>query len=507
MKKEYDINFAIEEGKKYCSRREFRSCSFSAFYFLQKLDLLHLIFPLRKHPPGYWTKEKCTQEALKYRNIAQFQKESKGAYASALKHGWVKDVSVHMEKLHFFSFEDCKTEALKYNRRIDFNKLSPLHYNKARTQGWLSDICSHMVLGKRQWDKESAFIEAKKYTCRKDFNRHSSGAANYLRRLCLLDEACKGYITNRPKKGFLNKESCRLEALKFNNRNEFAKNLTSSPFYRKAHREGWLDDICSHMPDTYKQITLEECKVEALKYDYKKDFREKAQRYWKRATRKGWMDQICSHMKAIGSRYKRLIYVYEFSDKSVYVGLTYNEKQRNWSHLKGKKKEHSAVYQHFIKSGLSPIYKRVTNYIDVNEARKIEGETVEDYRKNGWNILNKVKTGGLGAVEIFWTKELCAKEAAKFNRKSDFAKTHSAAYAKSREFGWWDEISSHMKVNKKPSGYWINNKERCFNEAVKYKTRNEFRIESPSAYSTGYKMGWLADMCRHMPKRAKGNRI
>ena len=40
------------------------------------------------------------------------------------------------------------------------------------------------------------------------------------------------------------------------------------------------------------------------------------------ALKNEWLDDICSHMKVIGNLHKRCIYVFEFSDKSVYVGLT-----------------------------------------------------------------------------------------------------------------------------------------------------------------------------------------
>lgn len=39
-------------------------------------------------PRGYWTKEKCQEEALKYESRKDFMKNSKTSYNKALKEKW-----------------------------------------------------------------------------------------------------------------------------------------------------------------------------------------------------------------------------------------------------------------------------------------------------------------------------------------------------------------------------------------------------------------------------------
>lgn len=41
--------------------------------------------------------------------------------------------------------EECQTEAKKYTCRSDFDLFSPGYYNRARKQGWLEECCAHMV--------------------------------------------------------------------------------------------------------------------------------------------------------------------------------------------------------------------------------------------------------------------------------------------------------------------------------------------------------------------------
>lgn len=48
---------------------------------------------------GYWTKEKCHEEALKYETKSDFQKFSKSAYSSARKNIWIDEICSHMNIL------------------------------------------------------------------------------------------------------------------------------------------------------------------------------------------------------------------------------------------------------------------------------------------------------------------------------------------------------------------------------------------------------------------------
>ena len=40
---------------------------------------------------GYWTKENCKEESLKYKNRFEFKKVSGGAYHSSRKNGWLDE--------------------------------------------------------------------------------------------------------------------------------------------------------------------------------------------------------------------------------------------------------------------------------------------------------------------------------------------------------------------------------------------------------------------------------
>ena len=48
-----------------------------------------------KKPNGYWTKEKCQEEALKYDNTKNFKENSKTAYKTMCSNGWY-EICSHM---------------------------------------------------------------------------------------------------------------------------------------------------------------------------------------------------------------------------------------------------------------------------------------------------------------------------------------------------------------------------------------------------------------------------
>lgn len=71
-----------------------------------------------------------------------------------------------------------------------------------------------------------------------------------------------------------------------------------------------------------------------------------------------------------------------------------------------------------------------------------------------------------------------------------------------RRLGCIDKCVAHMKQTIKPDGYWT--KERCYQEALKYKTRMEFCKNSGGAYVAATRNGWLDEICSHMNHPKKG---
>lgn len=389
-----------------------------------------------------------------------------------------------------------------------------------------------MKLPTNYWTKERCQHETMKYESPSDLKINNK----YVYVKCFkngwLDEFYPTYTIKRS--NYWNKERCREEALKYKSRKEFSNNSKSC--YTISLRKKWIDDICLHMSKKpYSYWTKEKCQEEALKYKTRTEFKKSSYQAYKYSRINCWFDDICGHMPIIGNMYKRCIYSFEFADNYVYIGLTYNIDKRSESHYGSLS---SQVNKHIRKTNLHPKLTKLSDYIDVEQAKIKEGEYIELYRSVGWNILNSQKAGNTGGIrkitedkckEVvkkykslsifrreqpniykkiirynwknllehlerdtkkhgYWTKDKCQEVAFKYSRRIDFFKNDISAYNKSQKYGWLDEICGHMvKKDVKPRGYWT--KEKCIEEHHKY--GREFKYKSPTAYAYCMRNGWI----------------
>lgn len=103
----------------------------------------------------------------------------------------------------------------------------------------------------------------------------------------------------------------------------------------------------------------------------------------------------------------------------------------------------------------------------------------DKYRKDGWNILNKIKGGNLGGTIVKWTKDKCLEVGLKCITRKEFIVNFPGVYISSIKNGWLDEIYSKFENIVKSKNYWT--KERCQEESLKYKSKTEFRKLSISS--------------------------
>lgn len=292
----------------------------------------------------------------------------------------------------------------------------------------------------------------------------------------------------KKKRGYWSKVRCQEEALNFNTRGEFS--IKSRTCYSIATKNKWLDDICNHMMPLLKKRsywTFDKCQEVALKCTSQKEFYKNYRMAHDVARENNWLIDIRKHMDIIGNKYKRLIYAIEFKDKSIYIGLTYNIKQRYYQHLN---KDYSTVYKYIKKIGLNPICIPLTDLLDVEDAIVEEKNYIEKYKNDGYLILNKSKAGAIGGSNsIKWTFENCKKEALKYESRNEFCVNSGGAYQASIKHSWLDEVCKHMKLKHKPKGYWTY--EKCKESSILCKNKEEFYKKFGGAFSISKKNGWL----------------
>lgn len=233
--------------------------------------------------------------------------------------------------------------------------------------------------------------------------------------------------------------------------------------------------------------TYERCKEICLKYDRKNILQKEYSSVYNTIFNNKWFE-LYDHMITQGNKYKRLVYVFEFSDNYCYVGLTGNIKRRKNQHL--FLDINSPVFNHKREKNIEPKLVIKSDYIKVEDAIKLEHFVLEEYKSNNWNILNKSKTGGIGTTNLIWTKDNCKIEANKYTTISDYQKNSKSSYNSALKNGWIDEICSHMKRKKSKNKYW-NNKDLCRRESLKYKNITEFQKKCWSAYNYSKINKWL----------------
>jgi hypothetical protein len=303
------------------------------------------------------------------------------------------------------------------------------------------------------------------------------------------------------KKGYWTKERCIEEAKKFDTNKEWVKNSCSSNAI--ARKNGWLDECRAHMklfqlPDGY--WTKEKCLKTALECQTNKEWRKKYSTAYQIARRNGWLDECRAHMMNIsGNRYNRIIYLYlfpkEMDGQRFYVGLSYNPKIRNKSHMTSNK---SKVYQYIQKSSLQPQMIYLTNPIPVKEAKKMEAFFQKKYVNLGYTPLSNTKAGSTGGTISKWSLEKCKEDALKYNNRSEWDTKSKAGYCAAHSNEWLDECCQHMKRLHKPNGYWTL--EKCKEDALKYNKVSKWDKNSSSAYTIAKSKKWLDDCCGHMER-------
>lgn len=91
---------------------------------------------------------------------------------------------------------------------------------------------------------------------------------------------------------------------------------------------------------------------------------------------------------------------------------------------------------------------------------------------------------------IKWNKETCYQEAKKYKTRTEFQKGCNRAYRVVCKNKWLDDYD-WFAAAQKPHGYWIY--DTCYEEARNYNTISEFIKSSSGAYTVAWKNGWLDD--------------
>ena len=402
--------------------------------------------------------DKCYEIAKQCSCASEMQKKNGSAYNVARKHKWLADYDWFVRKQHKpYSYDEVFEIAKKYTCSSEFQKGNGSAYGKARENGWINDYTWFIVKQHSPYTYEECFDIAMKYKTRLKLARGNVGV------------------------------------------------------YQAALNHGWLDDyIWFDSPQKpYNYWTKERVAEESKKYKNRGEFHDKCGTAYDKARANGWLDEF-TWLKDDRIDFSNdqidCVYAYEFKEsKSVYVGRTLIRRinERDKEHLFIEK---DAVCMFAKKNGIPvPEMKILDNNLTLAEGREKEGYYLECYIKDGWNILNRAKTGGIGLLaRNKWTKKTCFEEALKYKTRGEFATLSPGAYNVAREKKWLDDYTWFEEINK-PSGYW-SNYDNCYKAASECKTKIEFVKKYSAGYANARKNGWLEHYTWFNTKRIAHNK-
>ncbi len=138
-----------------------------------------------------------------------------------------------------------------------------------------------------------------------------------------------------------------------------------------------------------------------------------------------------------------IVYAFEFTDNSAYVGLTFRAQKRYLEHM-----SRGRVFTH-IKKCPTYLYKALEeNIMTPEEVPAREAYWMRHYEQAGWHMLNSAKAGCLGTIQVTkWTKEAVLKQASLYSTKQEWIDNSQMSYRIAKKNGWFDEAVAHMPLH------------------------------------------------------------
>ncbi len=388
---------------------------------------------------------KCYEIAQQCTSSSEMRRFNGSAYNVARKNKWLEDYVWFVKQHHEpYTYEEVYEIAMNYTCSSEFQKGNGSAYGKARSNGWIEDYTWFKVKQHAPYTYEECYEVAKSYKTRQELSRGNIGVYQAALHHGWLDDYTWFESKQNPS-NYWTKERVTEESKKYKTRGEFHDNCGTA--YGKARVNGWLDEF----------IWLKDDRI---------DFVE------------GHID---------------CVYAYEFKDlNAVYVGRTLERRarERDKEHLFTDK---DAVFLFAKEKGIPvPKMKILEDGLTLAEGVKKEGDYLDCYRKDGWVILNRTKTGGIGKIaKNKWTDKTCYDEARKYKTRGEFAESNGSAYDVARRNGWLEDYTWFEEIQK-PSGYW-DNYDNCYNAALKCKNKSEFNKKFNRACVIAKKNGWMKD--------------
>jgi hypothetical protein len=235
---------------------------------------------------------------------------------------------------------------------------------------------------------------------------------------------------------------------------------------------------------THHQITDQEILDEARQFKYRGDWAKSGKFYQLVHKRRPHLINACTaHMESACGPFPNgfQVYVYEFKDKTAYVGLTCHPVKRHKNHL-----EKGPVSKKIVE-GIKFELKILRDGLTPGHAANAEAKFMREYAEVGWKLLNKDKAGSFGSLAVKYDFEKLVELAKGFRSRTDFAGANYGAYQFALTKNLVDQLAEKMAWPKHKD-HWSY--EELVVEAKKWPGRGAW-AENGDGYNSAYKRGLL----------------
>ena len=135
---------------------------------------------------GKWNYKSCYKEAKKYRTLKEFRENAPATYNVVCKHGWQNEyhwLNVNTHKPGYWTYERCYEEAKKYSTRKKFQSGNHSAYTKSSKEKWINDyVWFSPSASMLKWDYDGCYNAAKNYNTLSDFRQNCGRAYSVARK-------------------------------------------------------------------------------------------------------------------------------------------------------------------------------------------------------------------------------------------------------------------------------------------------------------------------------------
>lgn len=270
----------------------------------------------------------------------------------------------------YWTMERCAEDAKKYASRSEWSAAAGSGYGAAKRNGWLNDCCEHMISKSEAikkatifWDLDRCIEDAKRFSKPSEWQAESASAWSAAQRNGWLD-VCQEHMEFACKpKGYWTLGRCKADALNYSTRADWERGNKSAKSI--AERNGWMNECCQHMTRMIEhgKWTLDKCMASALRFNHKEGWRRGDVQAYGSARYHGWFDECTSHMSNAGGGDNDVVYLWRDAGTGLHkIGITSDK----WG-----EKRINMCKQH---NDMDP---RIVFMLRVDDARAVEAELLK----------------------------------------------------------------------------------------------------------------------------------